>query len=251
MRRETDWKLDTYTFTNRGGREYNEDFADGRIGETSAFFVLADGLGGHRGGALASRCIVENLTAAWEKNIDENPRKDWLKEQIQAAGNALSKLQISKQAVMKSTVAALCLDGSAAAWAHAGDSRIYYLSQDRIELLTEDHSVTFKKYKAGEITKNAMNDDEDRARLLRAIGDGNCSPDCAALSNDHPLLPGDAFLLCTDGFWEHLYEEEILIDYLKSESAAQWGRLMMLRVMKRMRPGSDNLTFTAIVTVNV
>ena len=251
MKWETDWKLDTETFTNKGGREYNEDFADSRIGEKSAFFVVADGLGGHRGGDLASRCVVETLTTAWEEDTAGNVRKDWLEKQILMANSALLNLQRASAAAMKSTVAVLWLDGHTAAWAHVGDSRIYHLSGGRIRLLTDDHSVTFKKFKAGEITKNAMHDDEDRARLLRAVGDENCLPDCAALSETHPVRPGDAFLLCTDGFWEHMCDEEILVDYLKSESATQWGQLMMLRVMRRLHPDSDNLTFTVIVAADI
>lgn len=240
--------LDIYTFTNNGGREYNEDFADFRMEETQAFFVLCDGLGGHYGGDMASRCVVESLTAAWDTDREGMPRTEWLEREIVQANEALMNLQREKKGRMKSTVVTLCLDMETASWAHIGDSRLYHISKDQISRLTADHSVTYKKYKSGEISRNQMNFDEDRSRLLRAVGDEErCVPDCGSLGAGCPAPAGDAFLLCSDGFWEYLYDEEILVDYLKSESAMEWGQLMMLRVMKRMKPDSDNLTFMAVV----
>lgn len=92
-----------------------------------------------------------------------------------------------------------------------------------------------------------MNFDEDCSRLLRAMGDEMHSiPECGTFGTDHLVMPGDAFLLCSDGFWEYLYDEEILVDYLKSESASEWGEQMLLRVMNRIKPSSDNLTFMAV-----
>ncbi|MDE5699624.1 MAG: protein phosphatase 2C domain-containing protein [Lachnospiraceae bacterium] len=241
-------KLDIYTFTNNGGRKYNEDFADFCMDSARAFFVLADGLGGHYGGDIASHCIVKHLIAAWAADAGAASRTEWLERQIAEANDALLMLQKEREGRMKSTVVALCLDAGMASWAHVGDSRLYYLSSGGIERLTADHSVTYKKYRAGEISRDAMNFDEDRSSLLRAVGDeGHCEPECGCLGCGRQLMPGDAFLLCSDGFWEYLYDEEILVDCLKSETAEEWGQLLMLRVMKRMKPDSDNLTFMAVV----
>ena len=61
------------------------------------------------------------------------------------------------------------------------------------------------------------------------------------------LVPGDSFLLCSDGFWEYIYDTEILVDWLKAGNAQEWGRLLLLRVMDRLRPGSDNLTVMTVL----
>lgn len=247
IERRINLKLDVYQFTNSGGRAYNEDFADCRVEESRAFFVLADGLGGHYGGDIASHCIVERLTAAWENDVNKAPRTEWLAQEISNANDALIALQKEKKGKMKSTVVTLCLDAGTISWAHMGDSRLYFLSEGNITRLTADHSVTYKKYKSGEISRDGMNFDEDRSRLLRAMGDEMHSiPECGTFGTDHLVMPGDAFLLCSDGFWEYLYDEEILVDYLKSESASEWGEQMLLRVMNRMKPDSDNLTFMAV-----
>ncbi|MCM1144465.1 MAG: protein phosphatase 2C domain-containing protein [Blautia sp.] len=241
-------KLDVYMFTNNGGREYNEDFADYRIDDAQAFFILADGLGGHFGGEIASHCIVENLTASWETDKEKISRVDWLEKNILRANDTLIELQKEKKGKMKSTVVTLCLDAGMASWAHVGDSRLYYLSEGRIMRLTADHSVTYKKYKSGKISRDGMNFDEDRSSLLRVMGDeGHCNPECGCLDAERSVMPGDAFLLCSDGFWEYLYDEEILVDCLKSDTASRWGEQMLIRAMNRMKPDSDNLTFIAVM----
>lgn len=235
-------------FTNNGGRDYNEDFADCRVGERDAFFVLADGLGGHYGGGIASHCIVDYLTEAWETDRKGIPGTEWLARQMAQANDVLLQLQKEKNSRMKSTVVALCLGADTASWAHVGDSRLYYISGGLIHRLTQDHSVTYRKYRSGEIRRDDMNFDEDRSSLLRVMGDEQHSdPECGCLDAGRHILPGDAFLLCSDGCWEYLYEEEILVDCLKSGTAMQWVQQMLLRVMKRMKPDSDNLTLMAVM----
>ena len=61
------------------------------------------------------------------------------------------------------------------------------------------------------------------------------------------LTPGDAFLLCSDGVWEYLDDEEIVIDLLKSENARQWAEYLLLRMMERLNEGNDNLTLLAVM----
>lgn len=243
-------KLDVSVYTNSGGREYNEDFADGCIEETEAFFVLADGLGGHIGGEQASSFVGETFVKAWRERAMKMPRTLWMKQQITCINHALIKLQDDCRKKMKSTVAALCLEDKKISWAYVGDSRIYYLTKEGITCLTKDHSVTYKKYLSREIEKEDIPFDEDRSSLLRAVGDAEHSiPDYEEMIKEEKGFQGDAFLLCSDGFWEYLREEEILIDYLKSQSAKDWGNLMLLRLMQRISPKSDNLTFIAIRVV--
>lgn len=246
-------KLDFYGYTNRGGRDYNEDSFGQCLKENQAIFVLADGLGGHFGGKQASESVVKALINAWKMEVMDNTASEdinweaWLKEQILNANDILLAMQNGRKNRLKSTVAVLCLDKDTAYWAYVGDSRLYFLSEGKIFLLTEDHSVTYKKYKAGEISKEEINFDEDRASLLRTVGnDSRCLPDSGCLNIENSSGFGRGFLLCSDGFWEYLREEEILVDYLKTAYAEKWGKQMLLRIMERIRPDSDNLTFTAV-----
>ena len=233
-------KFDVCVYTNGGGRPYNEDRAEGWTDGTGGLFVVADGLGGHRDGDKAAACVTASMRSAWEEQR-ATPGQEWLPGAVAKANEALLQLQQETGGRMKSTLVALEVNDTRARWAHVGDSRLYYITGGRVYQLTEDHSVTYKKFRAGEISRMQINFDEDRSSLLRAVGDpSHCVPEVGG--SDEPLRVGDAFLLCTDGFWEYLYEEEILVDSLKAATAQEWLELLLLRVMERMQPNSDNLT---------
>ncbi len=239
-------KAEAYYYTNPGGREANEDSVDYCLYEDGGFFVLADGLGGHRDGADASALVVEAMLSNWEKGSGES-MSERLANCVAQANQAVLEEQQKRGTIMKSTVVALSLNEDKAAWAHVGDSRLYHITDGHIYHATQDHSVTYKKYLMGEITREAINFDEDRSSLLRAVGDvSRCLPSCGEPVNGGLVSPGDAFLLCSDGFWEYLYDEEILVDCLKAESPQQWAELMLLRLLPRVRPGSDNLTLLTV-----
>lgn len=239
-------KIEAYYYTNSGGRDNNEDSVDYCLEEGGGLFVLADGLGGHRDGADASAIVVESMLSGWEESSGET-RGERLMDCVSRANEAVLKEQRQRGLIMKSTVVALALEEDQAAWVHVGDSRLYHITGGRIYHATRDHSVTYKKYLMGDISREAINFDEDRSSLLRAVGDAaRCLPECGQPANGGTVLPGDAFLLCSDGFWEYLFDEEILVDYLKADSPQQWAELMLLRLLPRMRPGSDNLTLLTV-----
>lgn len=240
-------EFDTYLFTNPGGRSYNEDCADMRIKEKAGFFVLADGLGGHRYGEKAAECVVTQMCIDWEEGSDT--KKSCIDRLFQAIGHANEKvLDMQKQMheKMKSTVIAAAVDHDVLSWAGVGDSRLYFVSGNQILLVSQDHSVTYKKYQSGEITGGQISFDEDRSSLLRIVGDDTrCIPE--GWEMDGALADGDSFLLCSDGFWEYLSNEEILIDRLKAETAKEWVELMVLRIMEKFQPNTDNITVLAVV----
>lgn len=238
-------KIDSYLFTNEGGKEYNEDFSILKEEGESGIYVVADGLGGHQHGNLASRCIANSLLEAWDARKGRN-RSDWLEEQIEVANQKLLEYQKELQSIMKSTVAALAIDGKQAVWANVGDSRVYYFRNGEEIYTTEDHSVSYKKYRAGQITKAQINQDEDQSGLLRSLGsEERWEPDIYECTDG--LVSGDGFLICTDGLWKYLYDEEILVDFLKAQKAQDWVELLLLRVIERILPESDNLTVLAVM----
>ncbi len=237
-------EFDTYEYTSRGGRPYNEDSVGSRIEGGQGIFVVADGLGGHSFGDLASACVRDTLLGGFPCS-DGDPAR-WLEAQIAEANRRVLALQREKNTVLKSTVAALYIMGSRAIWAHVGDSRLYYIHEGRLKAITEDHSVAYKKYKAGEITRSQIAFDEDQSRLLRAVG-GEDHNEPVIRVYDELLSPGDAFFLCSDGAWEFLDDAEIAIDLLKSKSAKQWTEYLLLRMMERIDGGNDNLSALAVI----
>ncbi len=238
-------KIDSYIFTNKGGNEHNEDFSAYKEEAESGIYVVADGVGGYRHSDLASKCVTDSVLEAWNIN-DSGNRVDWLEKQIETANGKLLKYQQEIHSTIKSTIVALAIDGKKAAWANVGDSRLYYIHNGEVVHMTEDHSVAYKKYKAGEITKAEINQDEDQSGLLRCLGGvERWEPDIYECTEC--LASGDGFLLCTDGMWKYLFDEEILIDFLKVEKAKDWAELLLLRVIDRITQGSDNLTILTVM----
>lgn len=238
-------KIDSFIFSSPGGREYNEDNVGMKNTDTGAVFVLADGLGGHRFGELASECAVNSILSDLSNVSDtEKDAQIRLQESIEQANSKIHDLQQEKVSNMKSTVVVLYIDSKTANWANVGDSRLYYLSNSEITSITEDHSVAYKKYKAGEITRAQIGFDEDQSSLLRVLGGPRgCKPDFACAN----LYPGDGFMLCSDGIWEYLYDNEVLFDFLKADTAQEWAELMLLRVIERIPGDNDNLSMITVI----
>lgn len=237
-------RFDIYEYTAQGGRDYNED-AVGHITDGGhGIFAVADGLGGHSLGEVASACARDTLLEGW--NADEKDREAWFSKIITTANENILAIQREKEKILKSTLVALAIDGEEAVWAHVGDSRLYFLHEDEIVHITEDHSVAYKKYKAGEITRSQIATDEDQSSLLRTLGsEDRCRPKIRKWEDR--LCPGDAFLLCSDGVWEYVRDTEVLIELLKSETAKEWAERLLMRLMGRIGGENDNLTLLTLM----
>ena len=236
--------LKAYSYSNQGGKENNEDSIDYKINEDKADFILADGLGGHRNGEVASGMVVENLMYRLQQA--ETVNHEFISRSIIEVNELLLEMQKNPDfGVMKTTAVVLHIADNKAIWGHIGDSRLYYLHGNQINSITKDHSVTYKKFASGEISEREMNQDEDRTSLLGVMGNKDkCLPE--VLNEPLPLSRGDAFLLCSDGFWEYLYREEILIDFLKASTPKEWAEFMLLRHIGRQEPGNDNFTLITV-----
>ena len=237
--------FDVFEYSNKGGRNYNEDSMGCSFGEDSGIFVVADGLGGHSLGDLASDTAVEVLT--FDDWIDRaEDVSELLTAKIAEANNAIIELQKKNNVVMKTTVAVVAVYGENAVWATVGDSRVYFIHDNMIHSYTDDHSVAYKKYKAGEISREQLATDEDQSQLLRTLGSVERS-EPTVYQADVLLKPGDAFFICSDGAWEFLLDEEIVIDFLKAENAKHWAEMLLVRMMERVNGGNDNLTIMTVI----
>ena len=234
-------KLSVYSYTNPGGRPNNEDALLCDWNETRGVFTLADGLGGHLSGEVASDIAVKSLLKTCMEA--EAASEETVEAALLTANEAVLAGQSAPNCEsMKTTAVALLLENGRACWGHVGDSRLYHFSGNTLADITRDHSVTYQKYLGGEISYMDICHDDDRSSLLRSLGKPNCRP---ALGSSE-AAPGDAFLLCTDGFWEFVYNEEMLLDRLKAATPEEWAKLMLLRHIRRTPPGTDNFSLIAV-----
>ncbi len=225
-------RLSTYGYTNQGGRDHNEDSIAVHRLDSRDFLVLADGLGGHDCGEVASQMAVDSIseTLSTCKSVSSKV----LHQGILTANDAI----LAQHQEMKTTVTALVLEKKKAIFGYVGDSRIYHFRNGGIVHVTADHSVTYRKYKGGEISYKDVYTDEDRSSLLRALGKENTKPECG----EWDVRIGDAFLLCSDGFWEKVYDLEMLVDLQKSMTPEQWAQSMLKRHIRTIDEKSDNFS---------
>ena len=206
--------------------------------------VVCDGAGGHRGGREASQTAVETARIAFEKadGIFVDPRPA-LEEICREADRKICQLGESPKLSPKSTIAMVYIDGRTAHWVHVGDSRIYRLQAGRIKERTRDHSMVQILFDQGEVSEDDMGTHPDQGRLLRALGSGE---DLKVSHGVGQLAIGDAFLLCTDGFWERTKSQEIE-EFFQQKPTEEKLQLMVAEAVRRNGPKGDNTTALAVL----
>ena len=232
--------IQTASYTDVGGRPANEDTVRLSTREGGRLCALvADGLGGHGGGAQASAAAAEVICSAWDGRADPAALTEWTRQ----ANRKVLSLQ-TRQCAMKTTLVLLALEPGKAAWAHVGDSRLYHFVDGRLAFQTRDHSVAQIGVMLGEITLDEIRFHEDRSRVLRALGQDE---DLNVEAAEQPLAPGrHAFLLCSDGFWEYVLEQEMVDDLAVSGSPEEWLDKMRARLSARAPEDNDNNTAAAV-----
>lgn len=236
--------------TDRGMvREVNEDsFA---ILPEYPLFILADGMGGHEAGPLASGLAIEcaKRYMAFMDDPEEATLPNGLTREMLAkaplAGIAhYANSRVYHEAgdrIMGSTLLALHFVEDTADIMHIGDSRAYLWRDGKLEQLTEDHSFVYELMKAGEITREQMYTHPKRNIITRAVGTSAfVEPGLKRIN----VLPGDLFLLCSDGLTSMARDEEIeRIIRLENNVANLTNTLVRLA---NEAGGRDNITVIVV-----
>ena len=228
------------SYSDTGGRTRNEDTVRyARQDNDRLCLVVADGLGGHGGGEQASGTAADAICGGWCGEVD----REALAGLILAAHRQVLAIQTPRCA-MKTTAAALTLEPGRAVWAHAGDSRLYHFLDGALVFQTRDHSAAQIGVMLGQITPDQIRFHPDRNRVLRALGQ---EEELTVESCECPLSPGGhAFLLCSDGFWEYVQEDEMAADLCAAASPEEWLEKMRQRLSQRVPENNDNNTAAAV-----
>ncbi len=194
-------------------RPHNEDFA-GVFAPTipddawdrGPLFVVADGLGGHAAGEVASRCAVESALRAWTEGTPAAPHQA-LRAAARTANTAVfdASLERGKRG-MASTFTALTLAGRQAVIAHVGDSRCYLVRAGACSQLTNDHSRVGEMLRSGLLTPEQAANHPARSMITRTVG---AEPMVQVDLVRQDTAAGDTFVLCSDGLWDVVARPEI------------------------------------------
>jgi serine/threonine protein phosphatase PrpC len=239
-------QFETQSATYAGGRSYNEDAVRHLTSNGHSCWMLADGLGGHGGGQEASKLATDAVAESFLQHAEASPAA--LATYLEAARLAVVRKQEEDPQLlgMRTTLVLLVSDGAQALWAHIGDSRLYYFRDGQLAARTFDHSVPQAMVDAGQLKPSQIRRHEDRNRLLRCLG-GREELRATIMEKPKPVQPGDAFLLCSDGFWEYVTETAMEFDLLKSPTAAEWLFHMEVRLRTDLPEDCDNYSAVAIV----
>lgn len=233
--------MKTYSITDIGKRRSaNQDFvyaSDRPVGNLANLLIVADGMGGHNAGDLASRYTVESMVEYIEHSSEKRPIP-----LISSAIHHANELVIEKarsdkglEGMGTTVVAATEKDGYLYV-ANVGDSRLYLIDQE-IEQITRDHSLVEEMIRVGELQRKDARSHPDRNVITRAIG---VRTPVRIDFFDIKLEEGDKILLCSDGLTNMVEDEEILHIVKKSSSPKEAAQRLITEANKN--GGKDNIS---------
>jgi len=226
-------------------REVNEDriLLVDNVGRGASLFAVADGLGGHARGDLASTMVVETLRTELPALLaGGTPPGDALGEAFRRANAAIyAHAQAAGLTGMATTCTALLVDGRSGIVAHVGDSRAYLLRAQDVRQLTADHSLVSELARRGSLTPAEVETHAQRHILTRALG---AAPAVDVDLIDEPLRPGDVVVLATDGLHTAVPTSEIR-SVIRSSPDAEEATSVLVG-LANARGGFDNASVVII-----
>ena len=233
--------------SRKGTRKSNQDRVGYAYTRDALIMMVADGMGGHLHGEVASQIAVQLLTEAFQR--EAKPKladpTGFLQKGMTDAHFALGDYAKARNLVEspRTTCVACVVQDGTAYWAHVGDSRLYHLREGRVHLRTRDHSRVQMLVDQGRIREEAVAAHPDRNKIFNCIG-ANALPQ-VELASPATLREGDTLLLCTDGVWGSLTGPLITAALQKSEIMKAVPELLDLAEL-RAGMECDNLSVVAM-----
>ncbi len=230
-------------------REHNEDAISWDFQRGLA--MLADGMGGHNAGDIASRMCLEKLDAILATALDKSlgnirPNKNSTREAtlirraINKANTAVfeNALDNKDRKGMGTTLVVMLFYDNRVVVAHVGDSRVYRLRSNKLEQITADHSLVRELLEKGAISEEEAVDNPYSHVITRAVG---IRPRVPVEIHEYDVLPGDTFLLCSDGLTDRVGDKEIEETLVASEGL--WERAAQRLIdLANHAGGHDNIS---------
>lgn len=230
-----------------GGRPYNEDRVGYAYTSDALLMVLADGMGGHARGEIASQLTVQVITGLFnaraKPTLPDLP--SFLLDGIYAAHDAINEYAARHKLPEppRTTCVACVVQRGLACWAHVGDSRLYHFGRMGMKFRTRDHSAVQQLVDDGLLDEDQMSVHPDRNKLYNSVG-GYMLPDIE-LEEPVKLTEGDALLMCSDGLWSELTPPE-MISTLRAYPLERAIKHMLDHAEFRGGQYGDNLSIVAM-----
>src|SRR5207244_1825984 len=236
-------------------RQHNEDSF--LVEDKARLYLVADGMGGHAAGEIASRIAVDSISefilhskeddGTWPHAYDEHYRRSTNKLMAAVRMANTQVLEAMRKDArlrgMGTTVVACLADADTMSFAHVGDSRAYLIREGQLSRITNDHSWVFEQVQAGMLTEAGAEKHPLRNVITRALGGAlSVTPDASEVES----RPGDVYLLCSDGLTGMVPEDEIL--RVVSENEDLEKACQTLIDLANERGGLDNVTAILVKT---
>jgi serine/threonine protein phosphatase PrpC len=237
-------RFTVYQTTRQGGREKNEDRMGYSYTRHAGLFAVADGMGGHPEGEVAAQLALQTLAGRFQRECRPRLAEPiaFLNEAIVAAHYQLQRYGERRRMkdTPRTTVVACLLQGNQAFWAHCGDSRLYLVRGPDQLARTRDHSYAEMQLALG---SGVRSERYNRNVLFTCLG----SPGMPVIDSagPHELLPGDRLLLCSDGLWGKVDDEQIVAG-LVGQPLDHAVQALVELALRQGGPRSDNVTALAM-----
>lgn len=235
-------KFSVYQISRQGGRERNEDRMGYAYTRESGLFVLADGMGGHPEGAMAAQLALQTLSAYFQKAANPTVREvpEFLSSALMAAHHQIIRYAAEKGMLdtPRTTLVAAVMERGHLHWVHCGDSRLYVVRDGALLTRTRDHSYMEQQAHLGRAT-----DHINRNILFTCLG--SPAKPVYDLSGPVQLMQGDRVLLCSDGLWGTVEDDEI-VGELAARPLEQSVPELVELALKRGGARCDNVTVLAM-----
>ena len=237
--------------SRQGDRQGNEDRVGYSYSRDVLLMTVADGMGGHLDGEIAAEIAVTEITRRFQQEARNRLRKpfDFLVSAIQAAHRSIVSHAVEKNMLEcpRTTVVACIVQGGAAYWAHAGDSRLYVLRRGDVIAATQDHSRVQMMIDAGEITAEAAARHPERNKIFSCLG--GVVPPQIAIGRELRLETFDTIVLSTDGFWTQI-PANILGNMVRKQAVVDLMPGLLTEAHRRAKGESDNISVVAMTWEN-
>lgn len=238
-------RFSVYQVSRRGGREKNEDRMGYCYTRESGLFALADGMGGHPEGEVASQLALQTIAALFQRDARPglaDPIR-FLQDAIMAGHHQLLRYASEKGLLdtPRTTIVACIMQGNTAYWAHCGDSRLYLVRGDKLIARTRDHS--YAELQDALSTVVPLVERYNRNVLFTCLG----SPGKPVVDTAGPLLlqEGDRLMLCSDGLWGTV-DDEVITRHLATRTIADAVPELVEEALRQGGPKCDNVTVLAM-----